>query len=78
MLLNNIMSKLELEETKNAIINLFESHRVLSISQLKSYLSDISRKRIIEAINSINKDYPNLIITSKSDRFNLEINEERN
>jgi hypothetical protein len=69
-------TSLELEETKNAIINLFEIHKTLSVSQIQNYLSNISRKRIIDSINAINKDYPNLIITSKNNRFNLKLNEQ--
>ena len=57
-----------IKEISNAIINLFEAGKELSITDIQKELK-VSRKLVIEALNDIRKNNPNLIITSSYDRF---------
>ncbi len=69
-----MFDKLEIKETANAIYNLLESYGALSVTELQTILSHISRKLVIDSINSMLKEQPPLIRISTHDRFKFELN----
>lgn len=69
-----MFDKLEIKETANAIYNLLESYGALSVTELQTILSHISRKLVIDSINSMLKEQPPLIRISTYDRFKFELN----
>lgn len=62
-----------IKEISNALISLFEARKELSVTDMQKELQ-VSRKLIVEALNAIRKNNPNLIITSECDRFKFKLN----